>query len=200
MENASGCHGELQNAAPAAEQPPVNAPALLVLGKEPGGLTFIAVDLPAAGALVVGAAVVDKALHVSQRVAEKQPNLMGKGVLCAKALAQPFQCGGGAQVGVALTGQKLRNARFAQIMGQPLWPVYINQRAAVFRPQQPQTNALVLQCPVSVENLSGQLLLTAVTAGKQIGGFQIGQCGGTMVDEVTVQRHGGGSFPDVLCG
>ena len=108
----------MQNAAPAAEQPPVNTPAFLVFGKELGGLAFVAVDLPTAGALVVGAAVVNKALHVSQRVAEKQANLMGKSVLSTKALAQMLQRGVRTQVGIALAGQKFRNPRFAQITGR----------------------------------------------------------------------------------
>ena len=90
----------------------------------------------------MSAAIVNKALHVSQRVAEKQANLMGKSVLSTKALAQMLQRGVRAQVGIALAGQKFRNPRFAQITGQPLRAVDIDQCAAVFGTQQPQANAL----------------------------------------------------------
>ena len=67
---------------------------------------------------------------------------MGKGVLGAKTLAQPLHCGVRAQVGIALAGQKFRNPRFAQITGQPLRAVDIDQCAAIFGTQQPQANAL----------------------------------------------------------
>ena len=139
----------------------------------------------------MGTAVVDEALHVSQRVAEKQTNLVGKGVLGAKPLTQPLQCGLRAQVRYSRTRPGIPERRVCadrrpdaaagtyRSAHSRFWPA----AAAGKRPWAPAPGASL--------NLSGQLFLTAVTAGKQVGGFQVGQCGGTMVDEITVQRHGG---------
>ena len=52
--------------------------AALEAGEQPLGPLLVAVYLPQARALKVAGTVVDEALHVLRRVAEKQPHLVGE--------------------------------------------------------------------------------------------------------------------------
>ena len=56
----------------------VDLRAFFVFCEQRAGLFLVAVDLPKPGALEIVRAVVDEALHILRRIAEKQPYLVGE--------------------------------------------------------------------------------------------------------------------------
>ena len=75
---SSGCHGKAENGRSAVEQPQIYRSALGQLGKMPLGNVRVAVSFPAAAAGKVLPAVLDKAHHILERIAQKNADLMRK--------------------------------------------------------------------------------------------------------------------------
>ena len=71
-------YGELQNTSSLLPEPQIDIPAFFISGELFYGLAFIAVDLPASGAFKIPACIFNKANDVSQRIAEKNSDLMWK--------------------------------------------------------------------------------------------------------------------------
>lgn len=81
-------------------------PAFADLLKSLAGLAFIAIYFPAAGALAVFPFISDKPNHVSQRIAQKEPDFMRKGIAFLEPFFQPSQTVVHAGMPVAIAGKK----------------------------------------------------------------------------------------------
>ena len=172
------CYGKFLDAAPLNKQLLIHPPAFVKLGKQTLCLAGTAVDLPTAGALVIGASVLNKAQYISQRVPQKNPNFMRELGAGSQPAAQLMQNVFRFQLGVPLLAQEICHTGSCQVPGKPGGPVNIHQCGVLPQAQQFHPDALALEHLVPLL----QLLHTGSGAGEQIGGFDVGQSGGTVFD------------------
>ena len=78
MVETSTSHGELLDGFPLLPLPRVDFAAHLVFFKDVFGGLLVAVDLPAAHALVIARPIADEAQDILRWIAQKQADLMGK--------------------------------------------------------------------------------------------------------------------------
>ena len=93
----------------------INPRAFRVPGKTLLGLRNIAVDLPAAACFTVLPAAVDEALYVFRRVAEKEADFMGKGIIPGNAAGKAGDAG--LRIGGRITESPEKLPRFRAAEG-----------------------------------------------------------------------------------
>ena len=95
------------------------SPCIFVFCEQRTRLFLVAVDLPESGAFEAVRAVVDEALYVLRRIAEKQPYLMRELFAFAEAADKPRHTALTALIAIARLTQQLGRLRVPQIPPQP---------------------------------------------------------------------------------
>ena len=168
MVETSTSHGELLDGFPLLPLPGVDFAAHLVFFKDaPGGL-FVAVDLPAAHALVIARPIADKAQHILRRIAQKQADLMGEFPLAPEPVDQVNHTAIGIFRHIAVFEKQGSGPLIGQIALQRMGPVGVNQSSAFANPKRQDANALGHQFLVQPAQVSRQILPAGAGAGKEV--------------------------------
>ncbi len=173
---------------PAAEDRGTAAVAL----EAPAGRLGIAIALPAAAEGVVPALMADESLHVIQRIAQKDADLVGKFLLQTEAGGQlPQAVAGRLPRGVAHSAQKIPVFSAAQHLRQIPLPVQVEQvgarAAAALEDDQPQSTGGEL-LPERKEPAHEKGAVPG-TEAEQAGGLYPGQSGGAVLDQRLFKGH-----------
>ena len=124
--------------------------------------------------------MVNEALHILRRIAEEQPDLMGKIAAVSQTVYEPDKAALKAGIGIARTAQRSA-ASSSLVVPQTRRAVEIQQHASVAVPQRQDTQPLRHQKPVQLTHAGADLILRVIRACKEIAGFYPGEGRGRTV-------------------
>ena len=142
MVETSTSHGELLDGFPLLPLPGVDLAAHLIFFKDVFGGLLVAVDLPAAHALVIARPIADEAQDILRRIAQKQADLMGKFPLAPEPVDEVNHTAIGVFRHIAVFQKQGSGAVIGQIALQRIGPVGVNQSAAFANPERQNADAL----------------------------------------------------------
>ena len=127
--------------------------------------------------------MVDEALHVLRRVAEKQPHLVGELTTFTEAADELGHAAAAAAAGIARLGQDALGQTVLQVAVQHGGAVEVQQRLSVLEPDGQQAQALGDQLSVQPPHIRQQRLAVIAGAGKQTARLDARQRGRTLPDQ-----------------
>jgi len=183
MVETSTSHGELLDGFPLLPLPEVDFAAHLVFLKDVSGGLLVAVDLPAAHALVIARPIADEAQDILRRIAEKQADLMGEFSVRPQTLDQVDHTPVGIFRRITILQEQSPGTVICQITLQRIGPVGVNQSSAFANPKRQDANALGHQFLVQPAQVSRQILPAGAGTGKEVSRLDPGQGGRTMANQ-----------------
>ena len=102
----SGSHCKLQNTSSLLPETYIDISAFFIFCKCRARIRLVSVNLPESGKLEVARVMVDKALHVLGRIAQKQPDLMRKLRLVLQPADERPHAAPGVLVGIARVSER----------------------------------------------------------------------------------------------
>ena len=158
--------------------------ALVESAKRLACLTFVAVDLPAAAAFAVLAAVLDVAHDIAGRIAQKETDLMGKISGAINALREVCDRALRRKVGVAEFFEHAGCCFVRKVECQLPAAIDINQRAVCSLADHRQADTLDRQQCIQMQKLRFQFVFGRKAVIKEICGFERRQCRRTVIDQI----------------
>ncbi len=137
--------------------------------------------------------MVDKALDILRRIAEKQPDLVRELPALAEAADQPRHAARAVVPGIACLPQDLGGERVLEIAAQPRRAVEVQQRLRAEEADRQKAQPLGHEQPVQPPDIRKQRAAVLARAGKEAARFDARKRGRALFDQ-DLLRHSVPSF------